>query len=151
MSDYEFTLSLRIRHPSIEPAVITQKLGIEPLHTWRAGDPRLGPAGELLEGTYRGSYWMGPLTHEPALSSDQVTAETVLLQALAQLRRSSDFLAGLSAAGGVAEVYVSMFAREDFRLELSSESIALLGKLGLAVTFDVHPSLAPAASTSLGN
>jgi hypothetical protein len=40
MSEYEFTLSLRLRHPAIDPTKITQTLGIEPQHTWKAGDRR---------------------------------------------------------------------------------------------------------------
>ena len=40
MSEYEFTVSLRIRHPSIAPSRITETLGIEPQHTWKAGEAR---------------------------------------------------------------------------------------------------------------
>ena len=50
MSEYEFTISLRIRHPSVEPHTITETLGIEPQHTWKAGDARRSPAGEALAG-----------------------------------------------------------------------------------------------------
>ena len=42
MSEYEFALALRIRHPSIEPAQITEALGIGPQHAWKAGDARRG-------------------------------------------------------------------------------------------------------------
>jgi len=139
MSEYEFTISLRIRHPSIDPATITRMLGMEPQHTWHSGAPRRGPAGEALEGVYRESYWMGRLMEEPQLSSAQVSVESVLLRTLAHLRRSQDFLEQLHGAGGVAELYVTLFAREDFRLELSAQSLALLGRLGLAVALDVHP------------
>jgi hypothetical protein len=139
MSEYEFTISLRIRHPSIDPATVTRVLGMEPQHTWQAGAARRGPAGEALEGIYRETYWMGRLMEEPQLSSGQVSVESVLLQTLAHLRRSQDFLEQLHAEGGVAELYVTLFAREDFRLELSAQSLALLGRLGLAVALDVHP------------
>ena len=139
MSEYEFTISLRIRHPTIDPAAITRMLGMEPQHTWHSGAPRRGPAGEALEGVYRESYWMGRLMEEPQLSSAQVSVESVLLRTLAHLRRSQDFLEQLHGAGGVAELYVTLFAREDFRLELSAQSLALLGRLGLAVALDVHP------------
>ena len=37
---YPFQLSLRIRHPSIDPASISRELQIEPEHSFRAGDPR---------------------------------------------------------------------------------------------------------------
>lgn len=139
MSEYEFAISLRIRHPSIEPDEITRTLGIEPQHTWKAGDRRRSPAGDTLEGSYRESYWMGRLMDEPQVSSDQVSVESVLLQILAQLRRSLSFLAALNAEGGVAELDISIFARGDFRLELLSESLALLGRLGLGAALEVHP------------
>jgi hypothetical protein len=138
MSDYEFTVSLRIRHPSIDPSRITQTLGIEPQHTWKTGDRRRGPAGADLEGVYRESYWMGRLM-EPQLSSDELSVESVLMRTLTQLRRAQDFLEQLHTDGGVAELHVSLFARESFRLDLSAESLALLGRLGLAVALDVHP------------
>jgi Domain of unknown function (DUF4279) len=139
MSEYEFTVSLRIRHPSIEPSRITEALGIEAQHTWKAGEPRRDPAGGDSTGVYRESYWMGRLMDEPQLSSGQTSVETVLLHTLNQLRRSQSFLEQLSTEGGIAELFVSLFARENFRLELSADSLALLGRLRLAVALDVQP------------
>lgn len=40
-----FQLSLRIRHPSIDPEEISKGLGIEPEHTFRAGQPRHSKSG----------------------------------------------------------------------------------------------------------
>jgi hypothetical protein len=85
-------MSLRIRHPHVEPAEVTRVLGIEPQHTWRAGDPRRDPAGTALEGSYRESYWMGRLMAEPQLASDQVGVESEVLRTLGQLRRSFGYL-----------------------------------------------------------
>ncbi len=139
MSEYEFTVSLSIRHPSIEPSRITEALGIEPQHTWKAGEARHDPESGDRAGVYRESYWMGRLMDEPQLSSGQVSVETVLLQTLTQLRRSQPFLEQLSADGGVAELSISLFARENFRLELPADSLALLGRLGLSVALDIQP------------
>ncbi|HEY6923908.1 MAG TPA: DUF4279 domain-containing protein [Steroidobacteraceae bacterium] len=136
MSEYEFTVSLRIRHPSIEPSRITEALGIEPQHTWKAGELRSEPGSA---GVYRESYWMGRLMDEPQLSSEQVSVETVLLKTLTQLRRSQPFLEQLAVDGGVAELSISLFARENFRLELSSDSLASLGRLRVSVALDVQP------------
>ena len=149
MSEYEFTVSLRVRHPAIEPSKITQTLGIEPQHTWKAGDPRRAPAGGALEGAYRESYWMGRLMDEPQLSSGLLSVESVLLQTLAHLRRSHAFLEQLHADGGVAELHVSLYAREAFRLELSDETLGLLGRLGLAIALEVHPQPSPGASEQI--
>jgi hypothetical protein len=146
MNAYEFTASLRIRHPGIEPSEITRALGIEPQHTWKAGDSRLGSTGQTLEGIYRESYWMGRLMDEPQLSSELVSVEGLVLQILTQLRRSQDFLARLGKDGGVAELHISMFTRENFRLELSSESLTLLGRLGLGIALEVNSQVVQAPS-----
>jgi len=75
-----------------------------------------------------------------------VSVEGVLLETLGYLRRSQSFLERLDGEGGVAELYVSLFARADFRLELSGPTMALLGRLGLSVAFDIHPQPLQAAN-----
>jgi hypothetical protein len=72
MSEYEFTISLRIRHPDIDPSLISEQLGVEPQHTWRAGEARRDATGDELRGVYRESYWMGRLMSEPQLSSESL-------------------------------------------------------------------------------
>jgi hypothetical protein len=137
MSEYEFTASLRMRHPRIDPAAITQTLGIQPQHTWQSGTPRIGPEGESLEGLYRESYWMARLMETPQLSG-QVSVEAVLRDTLANLRRSQAFLERIQAEGGVTELHVSLFARANFSLELPAATLALLGRLGVGVALDIH-------------
>ena len=139
MSDYEFALSLAIRHPRIDPAQISEELGIKPQHTWKAGDRRLDAAGTAIEGSYRESYWMARLMEQPQLSSQRQSVEGMLMQTLAQLHRSQSFLERINAEQGVAELHVSLYAREEFTLQLSVESLALLGRLRLAVSLDIHP------------
>ena len=82
---------------------------------------------------------MGRIMPEPQLSSAHVSVESVLLQTLAHLRRSQSLLGHLHAEGGVAELHVSLFAREEFRLDLSAQMLALLGRLGPAIALDIHP------------
>jgi Domain of unknown function (DUF4279) len=151
MSEYEFTVSLRIRHPTMDPATIGDTLGIEPQHTWRAGEPRCDPAGVELGGAHHDSYWMGRLMDEPQLSSDSVSVERVILKTLSQLRRAQSFLEQLSAEGGVAELLVSLYARDDFRLEFPSDSLTLLGRMHLAIALDVHPHSPLGAAVSRPN
>jgi hypothetical protein len=151
MNAYEFTISLRLRHPTIDPASITQTLGIEPQHTWKAGDTRRDPVGGELGGAHRESYWMARLMEAPELSSEALSVESVLMQTLTQLRRSHSFLEQLTIEGGVAELHVSLFARENFRLDLPAAALALLGRLGLAVALDVHPHSMHNTSAPPGN
>jgi Domain of unknown function (DUF4279) len=151
MSGYDFTVSLRLRHPSIGPETITEALGIQPQHAWKAGDTRRDPAGHDREGVYRESYWIGRLLDDSQLTSAPVSVESVLLQTLTQLRRSQAFLEQLSTDGGVAELSIAVLARDNFRLELSADSLALLGRLRLSVTLDVQPHAPSDANTPAPN
>jgi hypothetical protein len=56
-----FQLSLRIKHPSIDPADISKELGIEPEHSFRAGQPRHSKSGLTPAAVHKESYWLAPL------------------------------------------------------------------------------------------
>ena len=151
MSEYEFTVSLRIRHPTIDPAAITEALGVQPPHSWRTGQPRRDVAGTELGGAHRDSYWMGRLMSAPQLSCSDVSVEKVILKTLNHMRRTQASLDRLSEDGGVAAFLVRLYARDVFRLELPPDTLALLGRLHLAVVIDVHPHTplnAPASRTN---
>jgi hypothetical protein len=56
-----FQLSLRIKHPSMDPADISKELGIEPEHSFRAGQPRHSKSGLGAAAVHASSYWLAPL------------------------------------------------------------------------------------------
>ncbi|HEY4212422.1 MAG TPA: DUF4279 domain-containing protein [Steroidobacteraceae bacterium] len=139
VTSYEFTMSLRIRHPDADPALITRTLGLQPQHSWRAGEPRQGATGESPGGTYHESYWMCRLAREQELPTETPSVEGALLQALSSLRRSFDFVQQLHATGGAAEIQINIFASQEFRIELLAEAAALLGRMGITMAIDVKP------------
>ena len=55
-----FELSLRIRHPSAEPAELSRELGLEARHSFRAGDPRPSRSA-ATPAVYGESYWLGSI------------------------------------------------------------------------------------------
>jgi hypothetical protein len=57
-----FQLSLRIKHPSIDPAEISKELGIEPEHSFRAGQPRHSKSGLGIAAVHTESYWLARLS-----------------------------------------------------------------------------------------
>jgi hypothetical protein len=54
-----FQLSLRIRHPSMEPAELSREFKIEAEHSFRVGDPR--PSRSGIASVHAESYWLGAL------------------------------------------------------------------------------------------
>jgi hypothetical protein len=56
-----FQLSLRIKHPSMDPADISKELGIEHEYSFRAGQPRHSKSGVAPATFHTASYWLAPL------------------------------------------------------------------------------------------
>jgi hypothetical protein len=83
---------------------------------------------------------MGRLMPKPSLAQDNVSVESEILHTLGTLRRCFDFLAQLKTEGGSAELHVSLYAREEFRLEFLPEALSLIGRLGLAIALEVKPN-----------
>jgi hypothetical protein len=57
-------LSLRIRHPAIDPDEISRSLGLEPEHCFRAGDSRSPRAQGRFAGRHTQTSWLAPVTVE---------------------------------------------------------------------------------------
>jgi hypothetical protein len=57
-----FQLSLRIRHPSLDPSELSREFRIEPVHCFRAGDPRPSRSGLTPASVHTESYWLGALS-----------------------------------------------------------------------------------------
>ena len=54
-----FQLSLRIRHPSLDPEELSREFKIEAAHCFRAGEPRSSRSG--IASVHPESYWLGAL------------------------------------------------------------------------------------------
>lgn len=146
MSDYEFTMSLGVRHPDIDPARITRALALMPGHVWRKGEERLDEAGAILGGNHRASYWFCEIPPRPRFEGERIGVESELVRVLHMLRKSIVFMQDLHYGGGSTELFVTIFSRGDFRLELLPEEAALLGRLGVAMTIDIKPWPTPGAA-----
>lgn len=56
-----FELSLRIRHPSVDPADLSDQLRMKPKHSFRAGEPRRSRREPASTSVHGESYWLGTL------------------------------------------------------------------------------------------
>ncbi len=57
-------LSLRIRHPAIDPEEISAALGLEPEHCFKAGDSRATRSQERAAAQHTQTYWLAPINPE---------------------------------------------------------------------------------------
>jgi hypothetical protein len=139
MTAEDFVVSLRIRHPNIDPEEITQALGLEPQHCWKAGETRRTIQGEPLEGAYRESYWTGLFFETGAAPLGLVGDEALLAQAAQQLRRLQPFLRRLQQEGGTVELLVEMATAPEFSFSLSPRLLSMLASAGVSLLLDVRP------------
>jgi len=107
------TLSLQFRHPERDLTAICDELGLAPKFTWKAGDQRRTPRGNLLEGIRPSSYCsidLGP-TRRVSLARQIETTLGLLQPHRRMLRR-------FSSSGGGISLFISVYGLAQFPLIL---------------------------------
>lgn len=137
MQLYSHILSLRIRHPTLDPEVVSHTLGLNPRSAWRAGDPRRTPNGTLLDGIRTEGYWSAdPFSYGWRESTDALI-EDALEELVSFLEPHKDFLRGITSGGSV-RVWISSHSNRNFALELPPGVLARLASLGATFVHDVY-------------
>ncbi len=133
-STFTYAMSLRVRHPSLDPALLTETLRLEPLHSWRAGEPRRSVSGAVLGGEHRDSYWSAPLPGQ-AVGAAAFPLEMFLGQQLVQLSRHREFLARLQSESAQISLLIEFTPVENAVLTLSTSTSRKLADLNIEVEF----------------
>jgi Domain of unknown function (DUF4279) len=133
-SAYTYAVSLRARHPTVDPAILTETLKLEPAHSWKAGDPRRSQTGATVGGQYRDSYWSAPLPGQ-MVGTTSLPLETFIAQQLLQLGRHRDFFSRLQAEGGEISLLIEIAPIANAILTLSSTVSRRLADLNMEVEF----------------
>lgn len=136
MQPYEYSVSLRVFHPSAEPSEITRELGMEPRRTWKVGDPRATPTGTPLPGTYAESYWYTKLCSLVASSAESL--ESALLRLVGGLRNHEQFFLRVRRDGGRAEFYVGVNGPRSYGFEFDPVLMTELASIGLTLSLEVY-------------
>jgi hypothetical protein len=149
-----FQLSLRIRHPSLDPADLSREFLIEAEHSFRAGDPRPSRSGLAPASVHAESYWLGALNPaswirlpfaEPRLQLAQQGLGAVVSRSLGSaLSLSARFLSlhaqtlhRIRAEGGEISLLVSVPTGEVGSFSLAPEVSRIFGELGVALEFEL--------------
>jgi hypothetical protein len=133
-SAFSYAVSLRVRHPTLNPNVLTDKLRLEPSHTWVAGEPRRSQSGSPLGGTHRDSYWSAPLPAQP-MGTNTMPLELFLSQQVLQMTRHREFFCNLRNDGGEISLLVELVPVTNASLTFSSATARKLADLNMEVEF----------------
>ncbi|WP_300159643.1 hypothetical protein [Solidesulfovibrio sp.] len=108
MENYNYTISLRIRHPYYDPDYISASLGFEPEYKWKANSKRMAPDGQPLQGTYEETYCSFDLKPQ-----DDVSLVDFIAKSNKILSRCEQFFQELRFTGGKVEYFIGMFFAGD--------------------------------------
>jgi hypothetical protein len=131
-----FSVSLRVRHPSLDPDIITGTLGITPEHFWGCGEPRRSASGAKLGGQHRETYWSATLPEPHGQAGWHVEPATLLARHVIQLKRHRTFFDRICGEGGEASLMIEL-APEAEAFRLDAAIMRQLAELGLAVEFEI--------------
>jgi hypothetical protein len=138
-------LSLRIRHPSIDPKTLTAALQLEPEHCFKAGEARTARANDGRTGFHTQSYWLAPVTPDLWASPDEPMSSAALALKLAgQTFRPARDLRVWGIDSLLAFFLQRLSAQHGFLQQIQSEGgdISLLLSLDRETTPDFTVTLA---------
>jgi len=162
MSPHDFSIALRVRHPSMDPDEITRRLGVAPQHAWRAGERRAIEDGEVGSAFHRETYWVGLLPARPwnpmrsivpsgmsriveAAKNAATHPQVVLYFTLLKMKRAAGFWREFADQGGTVECLLQVHKAERFQLDLSQALLLALVELKITLSIEVDGGLRAAA------
>ncbi len=129
-----YNINLLIKHPSIDPEIITEQLGLVPFRAWRFGEPRLTPKGTLLAGVWRDSSWSWQLKCQGKRAFFESVGKLVR-----ELEPHSKFLSDLVLDGGNICLIVNLPGRKNIGDVLSWQLMAKMAHLKIDMGIEVFP------------
>jgi hypothetical protein len=152
-----FQLSLRIKHPTMDPANISKELGIEPEHSFRAGQSRRSKTGIAAAAIHTESYWLAPLNPSswfgtlpfeplPNVPISQSMIDTAITRNLAWAlglcavrfsKAHTELLHTISSEGGEISLLVTLSASAISSFSLQPHISRIFGELGMTLEFEI--------------
>ena len=131
-----FNVSLRIRHPNMDPAKITEILKLTPEFMHKFGDMRKTPTGQHLTGNYKISYWCYSYKLELNMSLNQF-----LLKFYTDFIPICDFFKKISDEEGTIELYCGFNGKYNCGDTLEWRTLRKLSDLYVELGLEIFPKM----------
>jgi hypothetical protein len=135
MNAYQSKISLRLRHPSLDPSEITSALQLNPSSSGRAGEARTSPSGRQLQGQNQESYWTARLIED---RWPPVGLPDLLGRVLGQLAPHRSFFHEIRSQGGTVELFVGWFFDGNSGDVFDCDLLARMADLKIDLSLDVY-------------
>jgi hypothetical protein len=150
-----FQLSLRVRHPSIDPAALSREFAIEAEHSFQAGQPRRSRSGLTPGSVHAETYWLATLNPaswldltfpgRPSLEAAKKLMGAAVTQSLGWAlslsatrfrNRHAALLQQISSEGGRVTLLVALSAGTVSGFSLTPEVGRTFAELGITLEFE---------------
>jgi hypothetical protein len=152
-----FQLSLRIRHPSMDPVLITRELKVTPEHTFRVGEPRQSRSGLRSVAKHAESYWLAVLDPAAWLGDMSFLAPAILAESPQPLNEAvtknlgwalslcamrfgkihDKWLRQIRSDGGQVSLLVALAPDMVSSFTVAPEISHMFGELGITLEFEI--------------
>jgi len=129
-----YTVRLMIKHPNIDPAKITQTLGLKPNVSGIAGSRRVTPAGKVLPSVHEVNLW----SHSFRVERNRLFFMDVT-KVIERLEPHKDFLLKIIDGGGTIDLIVNLPGDVNIGSTLSWREMARLCALRIDLGVEVFP------------
>jgi hypothetical protein len=92
----------------MDPERISAELGETPYRSWKAGDGRRTPTGQVLEGLNDNTYWCSE-----SIDGDGFDLASTIGSSTESLESHRSFLTDFNSAGGKVEYFIGWYIRMD--------------------------------------
>ena len=141
MPDYNYCVTLKITHPTLDPSEITEALGAKAIRSWKFGEPRISTKGKLLKGLNKESFWSLDLHEEKRLQASSIYLEDFISDQNIRFKEHEIFFHNLIKSGGYIEYFIGWFGTSNINMcvTLSPELLLETAKLHISVSVCAYP------------
>lgn len=140
-----FSIVLFIKHPSIDPKVISAELSLEHYACGMAGKPKISPKGDPIPGIWEQSWWKHIFDYE----GDRDFFDEIE-RLLDRFVSHKDFFHKINKEGGYSEIYLELPGEPNQGSSAKPSILKLMAELGLHLGIEVFPKMKPRSSNTKG-
>lgn len=131
-----FDIVLLIRHPNLDPAIISARLGLDAFRSWKAGDPRMTPTGHVLPGRHADSCWNHVFHYE-----DSGRFSTAIEELLGTMKDHKSLLNQIDKTGGTTELFLQLPGDANVGDGLSWGVLKTFAELKIGLSVETFPDM----------
>jgi hypothetical protein len=130
---FDYHVSFRVTHPTLDAGAIAAQLRMTPKFCWTAGEPRKTPEGTPLEGVREESY----CTFDVGSGDDGELARC-LTAAVSKLTAAAAFLRHVRETGGSLMFYVFWYPNGDTGEVFGADLLRNMAEMGIEMGINVY-------------